>query len=274
MSQEAFNLHAHQRELETLYNKNQVIPRIKSLFIDCEEMDFIGFMQENDIPVDFGLALLVQMALHKRCSLPTLAGIMLKHTNTPQEAVDLIHKCAELDLIDWSPDLKVFIVMFTIDAEVQEELDRFQFPLPMVVRPKKVRTNKDNGYLNSQGSLILKNNHHDDDVCLDHINRVNQVKFTINHDVARLVKNEWRNLDKPKEGESREDFDRRKRAFEKYDRTARDVMEIITRHGEEFYLTHKYDKRGRTYCQGYHVNYQGAAWNKAVVQFANKEIIE
>jgi hypothetical protein len=268
------NLHAHQRELEKLYNKNQVHSRIKAQFIECKELDFIGHMESQGIPRDFGLDLLVQMALHKRCSLPTLVGIMLKHTNTPQQACDLILKAALADLIDWAPDLKVFVVKFTISADVQEEIDRFQFPLPMVVRPAKIKANNQTGYLTSGGSIILKNNFHEDDVCLDHINRVNRIKFTINHDVVRLVKNEWRNLDKPKEGETREDFDRRKRAFEKYDRTARDVMNIITKHSEEFYLTHKFDKRGRTYCQGYHVNYQGAAWNKAVVQFANKELAE
>uniref|UniRef100_A0AAU6VZJ4 RNA polymerase n=1 Tax=Pseudomonas phage Arace01 TaxID=3138526 RepID=A0AAU6VZJ4_9VIRU len=268
------NLHAHQRELEKLYNKNQVGSRIKAQFIECKEFDFIGYMESKDIPRDFGLDLLVQMALHKRCSLPTLVGIMLKHTDSPQEATDLLYQAAAADLINWSPDLKIFIVQFTISADVQEEIDRFQFPLPMVVPPAKLKHNLQTGYLTSGGSIILKNNHHSDDVCLDHLNRMNRIKFTINHDVVRLVKNEWRNLDKPKDGESREDFDRRKRAFEKYDRTARDVMDTICKHSDEFYLTHRPDKRGRTYCQGYHVNYQGAAWNKAVVQFANKELVE
>jgi len=36
-------------------------------------------------------------------------------------------------------------------------------------------------------------------------------------------------------------------------------------------LTHKYDKRGRCYSQGYHVNPQGNDWNKAVIEFAEKE---
>lgn len=268
------NLHAHQRELEKLYNKNQVGSRIKAQFIECKDVDFIAYMEKHDIPQDFGLDLLVQMALHKRCSLPTLVGIMMKHTETSQEATDLILQCAAVDLIDWSPDLKVFVVRFTISADVQEEIDRFQFPLPMVVPPAKLKHNMQTGYLTSGGSIILKNNHHNDDICLDHLNRINKIKFIINHDVVRLVKNEWRNLDKAKEGESREDFDRRKRAFEKYDRTARDVINTLTKYGEEFHLTHRPDKRGRTYCQGYHISYQGAPWNKAVLQFAHKEIIE
>ena len=75
-------------------------------------------------------------------------------------------------------------------------------------------------------------------------------------------------------GLSKEDFAKRKRAFEKYDRTAKDVIDLLVKEGNEFYLTHKYDKRGRIYCQGYHVTYQGAPWNKACIEFADQEIIE
>ena len=262
---------AHQRELEKLYNKNQLIPRIKAEFLNCEQFDFCEYMQEKDIPIGFGMDLLVQMALHKRCTLPILAGILDKHFNYPQKTTDMIRRCAEADLVDWSPTLKVFVVKFTISADVQEELDRFQFPLPMVTLPALVKTNRDTGYYTSSGSIILKKNHHEDDVCLDHINRMNRLKLTINQDVVTLVKNQWRNLDKAKDGETREDFEKRKRAFEKYDRTSRDVIKLIQQEGEHFHLTHKYDKRGRTYCQGYHINYQGAPWNKAVVHFADAE---
>ncbi len=99
----------------------------------------------------------------------------------------------------------------------------------------------------------------------------NKVPFTINMGTALMVRNQWRNLDKPKEGETKQDFEKRKRAFEKYDRTAKDVMALLMQHSDRFWMTHRYDKRGRVYCQGYHVNYQGTPWNKAVVEFANKE---
>lgn len=62
------------------------------------------------------------------------------------------------------------------------------------------------------------------------------------------------------------------KAFEKYDRTAKDVLDHVRIHGNEFYLTHRYDTRGRTYSQGYHVNPQGNDWNKAIVEFAKEEV--
>jgi DNA-directed RNA polymerase len=50
-------------------------------------------------------------------------------------------------------------------------------------------------------------------------------------------------------------------------------MDLMFTAGNRFYMTHKYDKRGRTYSQGYHINPQGNDWNKAVIEFADKEVI-
>lgn len=264
----------HQIELEEMYSKNQLLPRIRAEFLGCQEFDFKEYIHSIGLPVDFGIELLTQMALHKRCNLPTLIGCLRYLTEDAQQCADYLYEAAIADLIDWSPDLEMFVVKFTISQDVQEELDRFQYPLPMVVPPKVLKKNTDSGYLTSRGSVILRNNHHMDDVCLDHLNRMNKIALTINHDVVKMVKNKWRNLDKPKEGETKEDFERRRRAFEKYDRSAKDVIKLLQQEGSEFYLTHRPDKRGRTYCQGYHVNYQGAPWNKAVIEFANQEVTQ
>ncbi len=259
-----------QKQLEILFNKNQLLPRIRKEF---EESPLMPMIKSCNLPDAFCLDLLSQMALHKRASLPVLVGCLGRHAPHPQAVVDMIQQAAEMDLVDYAADLDVFIVKFLISDDVQMELDRFQYPLPMVVEPKELKSNKDNGYLESRGSVILRNNHHDGDVCLDHINRVNKVKFKINMDTAKMIRNKWRHLDKPKEGESHGEFQDRRRAFEKYDRTAHDVLALLVETGNELYLTHKYDKRGRIYCQGYHVTYQGATWNKAVLEFAEEEIV-
>jgi hypothetical protein len=264
--------------LEELYSNNQLLPRIRREFTACPDFDFASYMTAQGIPEEFGISLLVQMALHKRTTLQTLVGCLKHHfkdSSKPcQDTADMILKCAEADLVDYAAGLKLFIVKFTISADVQEELDRFQFPLPMVVEPKQVRSNRETGYLTAKGSIILRDNHHEEDVCLDHINRVNQTRFTINTETAAMVKNKWRNLDKPKEGETKEDFEKRRKAFEKYDRTSREVIKLLMTEGDHFHLTHRYDKRGRIYCMGYHATYQGAAWNKAVIELADKEFIE
>ena len=267
----------YQINMEKLFHKNQLFPRIKSEFVNSE-FNFRKHMLDNNIDSDFGFDLLVQMVLHKRASISVLTGILRKHfkhsPEASQKTADELLKCVQADLVDFSAPLRVFIVRFDISADVQQELDIYQYPLPMIIEPKELKSNEDTGYFTSRNSVILKhNNHHNDDVCLDHLNRVNKIKFKINYTTANMIQNKWRNLDKPKPGEERSEYNKRVKAFEKYDRTARDVMTHLAVADNEFYLTHKYDKRGRTYCQGYHCNYQGATWNKAVLEFAKQEIV-
>jgi hypothetical protein len=272
-----------QIELERLYNHNQTLTRIRKEFLENGQIDLQAYMEEHGVDPDFGIELLVQMVLHKRTTLPTLVSILRHHFvekhgeySASQVCADQLLKAAQADLVDWNGVTEQFVIRpgLNITQDVQEDLDRYQFPLPMIVPPKRLTHNKASPYLSlGDGSVILRKNHHDDDVCLDHLNRVNSYRFTFNNNVARMIHNRWRDLDKLKAGETRIEFERRKKAFEKYDRTARQVMAQVTLHGNCFYLTHKVDKRGRTYCQGYHCSYQSAPWNKAVIELYDKEII-
>ena len=262
----------HQKDLEYLFSKNQLIPRLKLEF-SKPEAGFLVYLEEHQIEREFGLGLLVQMAILKRANVPTLVGILRHHHKTAQETMDAIKHAVEEGLLDWSANFKVFIVKYDIPPELKSEFDHFQFPLPMVVEPTKLECNTQSGYLLNQTSVILKHNHHEDDVCLDHLNRMNQIKLTINFDVVNMVKNKWKNLDKPKTAEDWEDYQTRVKAFNKYDTTAHKVMSILVKYSDNFYLTHRYDKRGRVYSMGYHVNYQGNSWNKAVISFYNTEIV-
>ena len=261
----------HQQELERLYSKNELMPRMRQFFKDYGAEDVFDAL---DIDPKFGITVLVQMALHKRCNISTLVGLTRQYFKTAQEAADQIGKLISLGLVGWDDNLRILITQFTIPADLQAEIDKFQYPLPMVVEPRKLKTNSDTGYLvsGSHGSVILKNNHHDDDVCLDHLNRLNQIKLQINEQTAVMVNNKWKNLDKPKDGETREEFQKRVRAFEKYNKHAIEVMALVVQEGNEFYLTHRYDKRGRTYAQGHFINPQGTEYNKAVIEFVNQEV--
>ena len=263
-----------QIDMEKLFHKNQLHPRIRSEFQNVD-LPFRDVMVKNGLDPAFGFDLLVQMVLHKRAGVPVLVGILRKHFKGDcQATADALLLAAQIDLVDWNPTTRQFIVKYDITPDVQEELDTYQFPLPMIVEPKELKTNHDTGYYTSRNSVILKDNHHDSDVCLDHLNHMNRIKLKLNTTVTSMIKNQWRNLDKPKPGEDRKDFDKRRKAFEKYDRTAYQIMSHLEIAGDEFYLTHKYDKRGRVYCQGYHVNYMGNSWNKAVIEFAHEEVVE
>jgi hypothetical protein len=263
-----------QIEIETLIHKNQLMPRIRAEFEESP-LGFEEHMTKFNVDPDFGFSLLAQMALHKRAHLPTLVGILRNHFDGDcQLTANELLKACQADLMDWDTVSRQFIVRYELSPDVQADLDRYQYPLPMVVPPLEITNNRETGYYINNGSVILRDNHHDNDVCLDHLNRMNKVRYRLNEDVARTIKNKWKSLDKPKPDEEYGEYQKRVRAFQKYNKTAYDVhLHLGIANGGEFWLTHKYDKRGRTYCQGYHVNTQGNTWSKASIEFAEQEIV-
>jgi hypothetical protein len=260
-----------QKSIEELFHKNQLLPRLVEAFV-ISKTPFTKAMDDALVPHKFGFTLLAQMALHKRATVETLVGVLRYLCKGDcQATANMIQRCVDARLVDWNRQLQKFTIIWDISDELQKELDTYQHPLPMIILPRPVNSNQDTGYITMSDSIILRN-YHTDDVVLDHINRVNAVPLTLNHKVAQMVKNRWRNLDKPKKGEDREEYLARVKAFNKYDRTCKDVFTHLAVASDVFYLTHRYDKRGRTYCVGYHVNYQGNGWNKAMVNFAEKEV--
>lgn len=58
--------------------------------------------------------------------------------------------------------------------------------------------------------------------------------------------------------------------FEKFSDMQRNIAEVYSVE-DKFYLTHRYDKRGRIYPTGYWINYQGNDFAKALIEFAEPE---
>lgn len=269
-----FNQMIKQQRLEELYNKNQCVKRIKEEIYNFQDGYILTLIKEAGLTEKFGVDLLVQMIIHKRANIETLVGTLQHHAqDSLQEVVDNIELAVSYGLVEYSDTTQQFIVAVELPDEVQQEINEYQYPLPMVVPPNKVRHNRESGYLTVPTSILLKKAHHDDDVVLDHINRANSIPFVINEDVVNFLQNKWKGIDKKKDGESVREFQKRKKAFVKYDRDSRAVIQLLVENSEVIYFTHRYDFRGRIYCQGYHVNYAGNDWNKACLELANAEVV-
>lgn len=261
-----------QKQLESLFNKYQTTSVIREYLT---ELGMINIMQKLDVDPRIGLDLMMQIILHKRASFSVLAGTIFHHFQNQEEPTvavrDFLIEMTKLGFIIWDAEDDRFVVKFDLTEKLQQKLKMYTYPLPMLEHPRTVRNNAETGYLTIRGSLLLKQNHHDEDICLDHINRMNDIRLKLNPDIVAFVENQWNNLDKRKPGETQDQYNARKEAFKKFDVESRDVIRGLMAAGDSFWLTHKYDKRGRTYCQGYHVNYQGNDWCKAVVEFADEE---
>lgn len=233
----------------------------------------------SELNEEFCFDLLSQMIIYKRAHLPTLVGLLKHHfrdkSNPFQACSDALLIAAKYWLIDWDGQAEQFVIQFDVEEKAMNLIRQYQYLPPMTIPPLTVRNNRGSGYINIlDDSLILQNNHHEGDICLDSINRFNAIPMSVNEEVVKLIRNSWKHLDAPKQGETFDDYKKRLTAFERYEQVSFFTIALLIEMGNEFHFTHKTDKRGRTYAQGYHVNPQGNCWNKAVLELANKELVQ
>ena len=269
----------NQKMIEACFNARQTQDLLRAELLGSGPV--IEAIQRSGLDEEFALDLLAQMILHKRTTVPTLVGLLKRHfmhcDNPYQACSDALKHAVIMDLMDWDQSRDQFVVRFNITEQTQTLLRQYQYLPPMIVPPLEVKddgNNRGSGYLTIRtDSLLLQNNHHGGDICVDSLNRFNRIPLSINEDVVKSIRNEWRHMDKPKDGESFEDFQKRLKAFERYERDSFFTIALMIEMGNTFWLTHKVDKRGRTYAQGYHITTQGDCWNKACIELANKELV-
>lgn len=191
------------------------------------------------------------------------------------DRVDAITTMAEIcavlcwtDAFDINKDSRmaslVVISRIILEPALIEFIEESQYLPPMVCEPRKLTNNYSSGYLTHNESLILRNNHHDGDICLDVLNTMNAVPLRLNVEMLCQFEEEPTfELDTPEKKEQWVNF--KKQSYRFY--------ELLVSQGNRFWLTHKVDKRGRIYSQGYHVNTQGASFKKAMVQLAEGEYV-
>lgn len=248
-----------QFELEKKYNKNQQIPKLTKEF---EESGLIQKPEEDEDMRGYNLCirLLVHMAIQKRIMLSAAIGML---SDDLEESVAVIEDMVAQGMVKYEKGY--LIVVFEVDAETQKEMDMYMYPPPLVIEPEEIKNNRDTGYYTIKGSVMQKKSHTNDDVCIDVLNILNSFRYRIDKEVLN-DSSQYKSLSKRKEGESDEDYKKRFKQWQKFDQSTRHLIEEQFM-DIPFWLTHGYDKRGRIYCRGYHLNYQSDEWRKAIVQF-------
>ena len=178
----------------------------------------------------------------------------------------------ETDVYDIFKDDKYDSLKIKSNYGLPDQLVRFihqtKYLPPMICNPKTVHKNSDSAYLSTKSSLILgRGTYHNEEICLDSINKFNQIPLTLNVELLKTYSEE------PTSPAILEDADKY-RQWEEMVRDSYVVYKDLVKQGNEFYLTHKVDKRGRTYCCGHHISTQGNSFRKAIVDLADKEVID
>jgi hypothetical protein len=149
---------------------------------------------------------------------------------------------------------------------VVEFIENSQHLPPMVCEPLPLVHNYSSGYLTHNDSLVLgTGNHHDGDLCLDVLNLMGKVPLKLDLKFLCTVEEEPTfELDTQDKLDQWNAF--KKQSYMFYD--------LMAQQGNRFYLNNKVDKRGRIYAHGYHITTQGTAFKKAMLEFADEEIVE
>lgn len=175
---------------------------------------------------------------------------------------------------------------FALPDELVEYIERACYLPPMIVKPKTLRDNRSSAYLTVRGdSLILGggHNHHNDHISLDVLNLMNRYELCLNEFILDHVEEEPTSdldvievkADKPMtEVELLRAIAQQKKNWARHLEQSSYFYQHIRLNGNKFYISNKYDKRGRIYSQGHHINPQGCSYKKSMIDLYNKEVVE
>lgn len=248
------NQYERERVLETELCKYQLMPFLR------DKAKRLPYPFPEGLEKSIAVDIIAQMLFYKRTSPSVLIGLLEHRFHNTSLVLQVLDTLINADYLDYSENDQI-ITKLSLTQEDSEKLAKMMYPQPMVVPPSKLKRNSDTGYwYMPKGCVVLRSRFQDKDVNLDHLNRVNSIKLKINKEVLHNREN------KPKK-ELPTIQDRAN--WNKFVRQQKEIAESYE--DTEFYLTHKYDKRGRIYCQGYHISYQSNDFTNALVEFANGE---
>ena len=264
-------LYEKQIENEHLYNRNQEMFKIKQYFME-EDKDFREIIEETGTDEKLAVELVSFMYDCQHANIDMLVGHMLRFFSDVQSCCDWISDAVDNDFVDYNG--KSFNSCWIIPTALEKEFELYQYPLPMLVKPHKRKKNSDSAYYTiEKDSVFCGNSYTTEDCCIEILYKQDCVGLKLNITIANLSKNQWRSLvGGKKPDESIEHWKEKLTQFENYDRAARQLVAQFA--DKEFFLTNKYDKRGRIYDQGYFIHSQGTDWNKGCIEFSHKELVE
>jgi hypothetical protein len=145
----------------------------------------------------------------------------------------------------------------SLDEAMLQRIANTKYLPPMLVPPSDVSSNKGNQYLTFKTSLVKKSyNFHNEYLAYDVINILQSYELSLDEFVVHQeIESSKTELDTQ---EKKDNFNRMVLA------SKATYLEILDA-GNKFYEPWSYDKRGRSYMDGYHINYQSSQYKKALI---------
>lgn len=190
---------------------------------------------------------------------------ILDRVNILASIIALVHKT---DLIRISRATANSYLMISTKYKLNQDLPVVDRHGTVFHRPQPVEQNWDP----EQGSMLLgsKFNHHNGYICLDHINKMNNIPLCLNKsfvmDVPECPKKDFIKATDPAWKTAQ-----KKQLWNLYRKQCKLKYAQLLCEGNRFFLNHKYCTRGRTYACGYYVNTQGTGYKKGMIELYHKE---
>ena len=244
---------ANQLQIEALYHSNNQKDLLKQIIEESGVIDYLQPFNLDSSKLHLIKAVILNSLLFIKTTpealIPSIAPLM---NNSLQDSANLIEECIDrYAVLDW--DGEYIYTKITYSKEVQQAINNFGYPLPLNRKPKRITNNYQSGYYTSKRSTVMQSDVINPyDVNLDFLNQINSIPLRFNNALAKKVP-----LVRPKKQDQLVAHTK----FIKHLAHSRSLL------ADKIYLTHGYDRRGRTYARGYHYNYQSCDWNKATLSF-------
>lgn len=251
--------------LEQLWNNNKISKIIHQIVINMPW--FESFCKEHSqYPKVKWHRLFSLLLIYKRLEITVLVGLFRKSEPDTNKTLEFLTYAENNNVLIWDDTRnQYYLNNLRLTDEVQAQINLWQYPMPLICKPKKLTSNYQSPYLLVPNeNVVLNSTKHFDDINLEHINRVNSISYSVNLDVAKNCQNVW----EPKTGNT----EAVKTNLKRYMHYCYQAVDILNQVGNKFNFSHRYDERGRTYPKGYYLNPQGTDYNKASLEFANKEV--
>ncbi len=155
--------------------------------------------------------------------------------------------------------------------------DNYAHILP-ALNYEPVNNNRGAGYQTVPFHIITggRLKQHDEEVCLDHINRLNATSYSIDRRIWWYIKPIFdkapKKLKKKNRKENRIEVRKRKEQFELRVEQTPARLNLLIDIGNKFHYKNYYCTRGRTYIKAYHFDFVGDKYMRSLISTSTREL--
>jgi hypothetical protein len=152
---------------------------------------------------------------------------------------------------------------YKLNQNTYDYIAQAKYNPPMLDKPKDWDSNDNGGYYDNDTHSMLGGVHkqHSETQALDVLNKLQQIAWELDPLIIGMEMEPNKEFKSP---DSHEQF----QAFKK------ECVEVHKKYmNKPFWYIVQFDMRGRMYTQGYHIQFQGSGYQKAIHSLVNKQLI-